>query len=139
MKIEHVARAPLPVGGKVFPPGAVIPADLLRGRNIAPWVRAGSIELRGPGAEQALLQYKKAPVVGRVPSEAILRAAHLMGDDADRALERPLLEVDDDYGEALERAGHTVEDAVEAAAEGVELENEAEVQAELAQPRRRRR
>lgn len=141
MKIEYIAKAHLRFSGRMIPPNQPIPPDLLKGRNIAPWIRQGQIELRGPGAQEAYRAYKSEPIIGPTPSEALLHAARIQGPGpADLALEEPLLEVDDDYGEALERAGHTVEDAVEAAAEGVPLENEAEVQANLAeQPRRRRR
>lgn len=140
MRIEHVAKVHLPVGGRAFRPGEVIPGELLKGRHIAPWIRKGFIELRGPGSEDAIRMYRAAPILGRTPSEALIRTAQLHGEGAED--EAPLLQVDDEYGEALERAGHTVEDAVEAAAEGEALENEEEVQAHLAegvQRRRRRR
>lgn len=140
MHVEYIAKTSLRFSGRVIPPGHPIPPDLIKGRHIAPWVRQGFIELRGPGAAAAYRMYKHTPILGRTPSEAILHSLRMQGPSkADKDLEKPLLEVDDDYGEALERAGHTVDDAVQAAAEGRQLENEDEVQARLAEGRRRRR
>lgn len=143
MQVEYIAKTHLVFSGRTIPPNHPIPPDLLKGRNIAPWIRQGQIELRGPGAKEAYQAYKSEPILGRTPSEALIHAALIAGKGpADLALEKPLLEVDEEYGEALERAGHTVEDAEVAAAEGQPLENEEEVQARLAegvQRRRRRR
>lgn len=142
MKVEYVAKAPLAFSGKTVPRGHVIPPDLIKGRHIAPWIRQGMIELRGEGAREAYRMYKSEPIIGRTPSEALLHADRFRPGPADEALEKPLLEVDEEYAEALEKAGHTVEDAEVAAAEGQPLENEEEVQARLAegvQRRRRRR
>lgn len=141
MQIEHVARTSLLLAGRTIPPGHVIPPELMRGRNLAPWVRQGLIEVRGPGAAEAKRMYRSMePPPLRAPQQALIRQAEIAGQgDADKELENPLLEVDDEYGEALERSGHTVEDAEAAAAAGVELENEGEVQARLAEGVIRRR